>query len=1646
MLLNFPPTTNRRAWQKHFGAHGLRGQYYLLYHRYCPRVACVHDGVEGEALRYFSDKTLFSSPPVWVVFYTASNEKLFKYDNGTYSVFDQDIDWHRARQSPPVEMTPKCAAVVVDGIFKDHEQWLVSPLSRAAIGSIPRIFSECTTLVYELIQNAFDASATRVKIELDEKRLKFLHDGYNFSEADANAISFVNLSSKERDKTGFMGIGFKSVFEASSQPEIHSSPFSFLFDNRSEGGYILPKNAPPMEVPQPFTTMFCVPFQDKHIHELIRVELTPEDAKENDLGFSRKTFLHLLKERDGVLTGISFVETPYVQFKIVKGKLANSYRIVDTGRNEASDEKLWLYFETPFRPDKAGIVDFLKNRSIKSEELEREGWDEFISIIIPLARAGSGYCPAKDYAGILNVYLPTKIKTGLGFDIQGNFIISAGRERLRHVLGDWNRELFSHVGELLVKIFDWCRSLKNPSRIDLSAFYSLIPDWENLDFVPDEILENIRSGFVGLFSSQSLIPTGVNGAGRIGFHSPGESIIVDDAVLSLFRTRTIEKLSGKKIALPSLTPEARDKISASCEIEKWGAERTLDLLSTRDWIQYVPKFRSRRQCHRWLSKLYAYLNSFFAGQEYNWELREAKEKILDCCIFPTDWLDAKRRYRFTRSMDRDKKLYRLPREQAALPLDAFKKKIHIVNQGFEDYVRGRAGKMTAEEKASIEAGRAVMEQVGVPVLDPDIIVRDFISPLFDDVSTVGKKTLVEYTSFICEHAKEIQPKSISILLLNGNDEFCPPESLFLGDSYGFSDIGRFFGAAGKGVFLSEEYLKKGSISTEKWVNLFLSLGAKNFLPVNAIKETLHRDRLKERIGEHFSAFEDVSLRQSHISGDFPGNRFFLMGADFADTIKDRLAEIRKMPLVAKKDCMRAFIRILDDHWKAQYSGKLWVRVQYYREYQKRYSPPHDRILRLQSKFAEYLTSHNWVAATNSEDLRMPSQVVAQTEENISLSDEGVVLCEEMVKDSGFLDFLGFKPLPENITNLNRVVNLKNHASENLDKYRELYALINADVAGRKLSVPDVRREFSENSLIYANGKFWKPDQVIFSPPPALRLYLPVLMDVYPDMKDFFCNVLGCDEETHSIEKVLMYFLDFLWVTEKGMDDTLRGSILYCYRRLLDHRAEHEETSYEDSPVWQRFMEECRVFCGRSGWIRSRDEKPVVFLDIFKHEDLFRACEKIHVESHIRQMNRDTIDLMPLLELLNVKAASQSISGTISNTGVHIHENTQGIERNVNSLLDSVIDVLSSKYEDSNKKERTELNKFVDKLREFKGYRKVVYRADTITSTMSLEGEELFTVVKGCHISLEGGMLKIFISDDLMVIYGQLSGELCAVLGTALLPGNIEKVVRLMIDRTVGNIEGDFQRSIEAVYRDLGFGQASEPAPTVDDGGDGHEQAGEDEIGGEPPAPEVPAGREKESYDNVTEPVDYSQVSLATVEDGEASSRGDAGDSGSGGSGGGRMSKRHFHPNPYSEEDGERGEEVALEKEKERLKEIGLDEYVSKIVHISKKRPGHPWDIESFDRMKDSFEVIPIRIEVKATPDPNNLVFPMSEPEFRAALKMEHQKGPYFIYRVFSVRSSAPKIKRYDFHALYHKRQISIKRAKDFFLELPDSDEGESSEE
>ena len=88
------------------------------------------------------------------------------------------------------------------------------------------------------------------------------------------------------------------------------------------------------------------------IYELINNELIPEEKIDTGIGFSRKTFLHLIKQEKNIFTGISDVETPYINFKIRRDKNPNIYHINDVSKTKVLRTESWLRFEKQFKPNK----------------------------------------------------------------------------------------------------------------------------------------------------------------------------------------------------------------------------------------------------------------------------------------------------------------------------------------------------------------------------------------------------------------------------------------------------------------------------------------------------------------------------------------------------------------------------------------------------------------------------------------------------------------------------------------------------------------------------------------------------------------------------------------------------------------------------------------------------------------------------------------------------------------------------------------------------------------------------------------------------------------------------------------------------------------------------------------------------------------------------------------------------------------------------------------------------------------------------------------------------------------------------------------------------------------------------------------------
>lgn len=94
-------------------------------------------------------------------------------------------------------------------------------------------YNDSAHFVYELLQNADDAGATKIRFEVDEQMLTVIHNGKPFDKKDVVAICSISLGTKSDDytKIGRFGIGFKSVFVYTTCPEIHSGEYHFKIED-----------------------------------------------------------------------------------------------------------------------------------------------------------------------------------------------------------------------------------------------------------------------------------------------------------------------------------------------------------------------------------------------------------------------------------------------------------------------------------------------------------------------------------------------------------------------------------------------------------------------------------------------------------------------------------------------------------------------------------------------------------------------------------------------------------------------------------------------------------------------------------------------------------------------------------------------------------------------------------------------------------------------------------------------------------------------------------------------------------------------------------------------------------------------------------------------------------------------------------------------------------------------------------------------------------------------------------------------------------------------------------------------------------------------------------------------------------------------
>lgn len=143
---------------------------------------------------------------------------------------------------------------------------------------VAEIYPEEAHFIYELLQNAEDAQATKVRFEINPDKLVFSHNGTRlFSLQDIDSITNIAKSTKSDNyiQAGKFGIGFKSVYVFTDTPYIYCDSVCFKIEK-----LLLPTVIPDLPKRERGWTVFHFPFKESKTDSEEVLELIKNSFRE----------------------------------------------------------------------------------------------------------------------------------------------------------------------------------------------------------------------------------------------------------------------------------------------------------------------------------------------------------------------------------------------------------------------------------------------------------------------------------------------------------------------------------------------------------------------------------------------------------------------------------------------------------------------------------------------------------------------------------------------------------------------------------------------------------------------------------------------------------------------------------------------------------------------------------------------------------------------------------------------------------------------------------------------------------------------------------------------------------------------------------------------------------------------------------------------------------------------------------------------------------------------------------------------------------------------------------------------------------------------------------------------------------------------
>jgi len=370
----------------------------------------------------------------------------------------------------------------INEIYNDKKQSDSNSRSLASMleSTIHTGFHDPHKFIYEILQNADDANASKIIFSLRDDYLIISYNGENFEKDDIVRICDVsthrssNKNSKvyNSDKIGYKGIGFKSVFCISEKVTVVSNQWQFRFDKshwEREGAHpwqIIPiytevNELPPLLNPQFYTEKVNIVLQKITCSiENLRNELENISKQHEAILFLNNIesiiFEHNNESSELVKKELS--SDPKGIFKQI------SYRYPHS--TNAPITRQWCIFTHDEIKVENAVLNQLK--ILNDAECPQKIKNNSITKIFFAAEFDQAIIPVKE--GKLYCGLPTTVESGLFYLVNANFLLNQDRTNILN--NSWNGFLLEKIGELS---FKWFANMSKLSMLKASVL-SLLND------------------------------------------------------------------------------------------------------------------------------------------------------------------------------------------------------------------------------------------------------------------------------------------------------------------------------------------------------------------------------------------------------------------------------------------------------------------------------------------------------------------------------------------------------------------------------------------------------------------------------------------------------------------------------------------------------------------------------------------------------------------------------------------------------------------------------------------------------------------------------------------------------------------------------------------------------------------------------------------------------------------------------------------------------------------------------------------------------------------------------------------------------------------------------------------------------------------